>query len=214
MTEHAGGRPALAFESSGPEERSVAVISEDFDYSRLDSAEELLEECYLLHRDPRPTLHAIIERELSVCRRESVAAVILLILDAPNPAAMAMQVQWACGGYISEGISMPQIARQLGITKQAFQQRDRRIHEMLQLRKTRCMRSDESKANMRRACASSKTGGKAKPLFAYNLRSTAMSMTRWLRQQVLALPVKAWTKQRRAAMRLELQGIVEVYSTL
>ena len=213
-TEHSGGSPFIGFEtSSSPKgEVSIPVATADFDYSALDSDEEFLEECVLLKVDMRPRLHRIIEREVSLAKAEAVSGVIILVLDADDARAMAMQINWVCGGYISSGISMPQIAKQLGISKQAFQQRDRRIHEMLHLRKTRCMRSDEAKSNMR--CARRGKGSKAKLLFIFNLRSAASSMVRYLKQQAGEKAIKSWSKLRRRTMRLELQPIVDIHSQL
>jgi len=215
-TEHSGGSPHIGFESSSSPkggECSVPVATADFDYSALDSDEELLTECVHLDVDMRPRLHKIIERAVALGRADAVSATIILILDSDNPRAMAMQVDWATGGYVSSGISMPQIAKELGISKQAFQQRDRRIHEMLDLRKTRCMRSQEAKDNMRRAYKG-KGKTKSKSLFTFNLRSSALSMVRYLRQQVLASPIPTWPKPRRSAMRLELQPIIDIHSQL
>jgi hypothetical protein len=213
-TEHAGGTPHLSFESaSSPKgDFSTAIATVDFDFSKLDSDEELLQECVDLHLDMRPTLHKIIEREVSLAKSEAVASVIVFILDADDPRGMAMQLSWACGNYISSGISMPQMAKQLGISKQAFQQRDRRIHEMLHLRKTRCMRSEEAKANMRVACRGK--GSKAKLLFIFNMRAATSSMGRYLKQQVGEKGINTWSKLRRRTMRLELQPIVDIHSQL
>ena len=182
-------------------------------------------------------LAGIIEREVVAAVAEAVNGVIILIQDSDTPIVQAHIINWVIGGNISGGQSMPEVAKALHITKQAFQQGARRTREKLRLRKTRAMRSADACDHMRASYAQrsavrgqkSEVRGqktevrgqrsaiskmKVKALFLFNLRSSALAMTRWLRQQILAAPIATWSKQRRACMRIELQGIVDIHAKL
>jgi hypothetical protein len=206
--EHSGGIPNLAFEGGGHGEQSSPVGTVEFDYDALDSDEERLAEAVLTQQDVKPILAAIVERESSLAAQEAVSAVIMLVLDAANPRTQSEQIGWASGMYTSSGVSMPELAKRHGLTKQAFQQAVRRIRENLGLRQTRAMRSAEAKQHM---SVSYHKGKKTPPtkLFKFNPKRGAADLYRYYKQQAAIVPCKDWSKARKSATLNELMPLVQ-----
>jgi len=146
------GNQSISFEShSGTNGReiSVPIATQEFDYSALDSDEDLIKECVLLGENLSEILNAIIEREVSAARAEAVSGALLMIMESKRPVQQTHVLAWAAGIYLSQGISMPELAAKLCVKKQAFQQAVRRVSEKLCLRQTRASRSSEARENMR-----------------------------------------------------------------
>ena len=115
-----------AFEE-GPDGTSALVATQDFDFDALDGGSG--------------------DRTEEDIRCEVIVALLSLIAESRRPNVAAYAIGFAAG--IDYGLSGPQIAKKLGISKQDFQVSVRKYSELLGLRKSRCMRSEAARQKMK-----------------------------------------------------------------
>jgi hypothetical protein len=92
-----------------------------------------------------------VETRLSEREWEKIASVLLAILDDTKPKLAVRSMMWASGMLAEGNLTLPQIARIHGTTKQAVQQKGERLRVKLNLPLSPFMRSMEARENMRKA---------------------------------------------------------------
>jgi len=148
------------------EDEHHAIEVTHFDFSRLDSLDDLARECVAAGRPVSVLLEdaavaviergdpAMVSRIMSGMQRAiggRVASRLLqLILDAPSPRFRAAAIAHEIGSTILDGESIPQTAKRFGKTKQALTQEMERVRAALGFELPRSnRRPDESRDKMR-----------------------------------------------------------------
>lgn len=94
---------------------------------------------------------AMVKQQLAEERWEAIGSVLLSILDDPKPKLAVRSLMWASGMLAEGNLTLTQIAKMHGTTKQAVQQKGERKRVELNLPLTSFMRSMEARENMRKA---------------------------------------------------------------
>ena len=127
----------------------VTVPVTSWDPADLDTVEQQARELMAAGK----SLHAIISAQLEHQHREiqaeGIRAVMVHIIDSPEPNIAARVIAFASGMHITHGLSLPRLARECGMTKQAFLQAVQRFNDALgnTLRRPN-ERTDEAKQKM------------------------------------------------------------------
>lgn len=102
------------------EDEAVPVAVQHFDFASMDSLESHVQEALDKGERMEPILRSWLARESYELKREGLMAALSQIITSKRPDAAAWQLAFAAGLHVSLGLSGPEIAERLGITKQAF----------------------------------------------------------------------------------------------
>ena len=129
------------------EETASAIAIEQFPH--VDEAEDLVRERLAQGQPLAPLILSLARRWLERDREEILVKLLSLILSSKKPGLRAAQVAFAVGLYVTAEKSGTELAREFGISKEAWQQGVERVREELGLRQTRTMRDPAARATMR-----------------------------------------------------------------
>jgi hypothetical protein len=149
--EHSGGTPEVGFELAVHfgEDVSFPVPVVEVDHSHLDSVEDRVKEALLLGHKIRPIIVSMARAMILSEKVEAITQLMALLMDAEKPRLLIDQIAYATNMYLRQGLSMPELARKHGISKQAMQQGVERVQAQLGLPKTRTMRDEGGREKMR-----------------------------------------------------------------
>lgn len=153
-TEHAGGAvPEGMFRVpvEWSDEKATAIAIESFNYDPLDQLEDEVRERIRLGQPLGPYMEGVAREFMEREREEILVKVISLIVGCKKPGLRAVQIAFAAGLYFTSEISGSELAKQFGISKEAFQQGVEKVRSELGLRQTRTMRGAAARDAMRRS---------------------------------------------------------------
>ena len=153
MKEHSGGTPNIGYEIpiAAWDEESYPVAIEQFKFHELDKPADLIRDAVKEGRDIGPLLHNLADRLSEQRASAMLIAVFIFIKDHDNPKLTIDRIIWALGLATCGGASCAEMAREHGISKQAFVQGAHRIVDAIGLRKSRNMRDPKARENMRQS---------------------------------------------------------------
>lgn len=126
----------------------VPVVFPDVD--SLDSFADQVAEELSRGKSHAQIISEHVERQLGEQKWEAIAAVLLQIIDDDKPRLAARLLMYASGMLTEGNLTLPEIAKMHGITKQAAQQKGERLRAKLDLPLTSFMRSVEARETMRK----------------------------------------------------------------
>lgn len=135
----------IAFENGQP------VETQGFEFQSLDSPEDIMREKL---DQGMAALDIINEYAVETAReksREMIRAFLALIAVEKRPIYFIDQLIWLSGLAGKNGITLPELAKKHGVSKQAFEQAADRTNQHFQFPKTSAQRSSEAKNHMREA---------------------------------------------------------------
>lgn len=115
----------------------------------LDSFADQVAEMLSAGKSHEQIIQEQVERHLLEQKWESIAAVLLEVIDSDKPRLTARLLMYSSGILAEGNLTLPDIARRHGISKQAAQQKADRHRASLDLPLTSFMRSVEARGNMR-----------------------------------------------------------------
>ncbi len=125
------------------------VPIEHFDFSGIDSLDDEAKECVAQGKSVQALFDRYLESRLHEERIRACSALLAEVLGSDNTALECFAVATATGMTLGAELTGPEIAERFGQSKQAFQQRVKRVSEKLGLDVTRTMRSPEARDTMR-----------------------------------------------------------------
>lgn len=134
----------IGFENGSP----VPIVLPCMD--AMDSFADSVREDLARGKSHEQIVQEAVEKMLAEQKWEAIAAALMRIIDASKPRLEARLTMYASGIMAEGNLTLPEIARLHGITKQAAQQGVRRIVEDLNLPLTSFMRSVEARESMRK----------------------------------------------------------------
>jgi predicted DNA-binding protein YlxM (UPF0122 family) len=129
----------------------VRVGVQTFCYSKLDSVQDNIRERIDNNQEFDDILEKLASEAWSAGIVEWACKFIVFIYSWKKPLLALDQLAWIFGLSAREGASISELAAKHGISKQAFQQGAKRIIDQLEIPRTSHLRTDEAKANMRKA---------------------------------------------------------------
>jgi len=149
LKEHLGNDPTLfRVPVEWAKDHSFAVKITHFDASSLDTPEDLLKEAILEKQPIGPIIDGLVAERMESERSEIVTNIIAIIIKSSNKGLAAMQLAFAAGLLITADKTGPAIAKEWGISKQAFFAGVERMRQELGLKQTRTMRDAAARQNM------------------------------------------------------------------
>ena len=142
--EHAGGEPEYGFDVDDWMEESFAV---PITYQKLsiDTIDDIARETLARRGSIKPLIvQAVREMVMSETAR-LLGRALVMVLESRRPKLFVHQILWSTS-LVEE--SLPELAKQYGISKQAFDQGAHRIMEKLGLRPNRNMRDEVAREKM------------------------------------------------------------------
>jgi hypothetical protein len=133
------------------EDQRHAVRIENFDFSKVDSFDDLVREEIALTGSARRIFDKMLALEASKVRGEVVIAVLSEIIQAKDPRQACLCLAIASGMMLTAEKSGPAHAKDLGLSKQDIQQGVEFYRRKFGLRKTRTTRDEKSRDLMRQA---------------------------------------------------------------
>lgn len=132
-------------------ENGHAVLTDSFDHAAIDTAEDIMRE----KLDQGMGALEICEAYAKELAREKTLSwfrmFLALVVVEKRPLYFIDQIVWLCGLAASNGLSIPDLAKKHGVSKQAFQQAAERTNKHFNFPKTSAQRSEDAKEHMREA---------------------------------------------------------------
>lgn len=119
------------------------------DFSHLDSWEDRIREAVFHGGDVADMLNHFAEEKRTEHQLDAIRSVFARCSQASDRVLGFEQVCWACGISATQGKTSVDLARERGVSKQAFEQGAERIMAGLNLHPAITRRSAEAKRNMR-----------------------------------------------------------------
>jgi hypothetical protein len=125
------------------------VAIDHFDFSGLDTVEDCAREFERRGGSLGEFIRLLVDRRERELRAEGMAAVIALLWNERRTYLALRQIASAANLSALAGKSAAQLARECGVSKQAFKQGEKRFAAELELGKTRTQRSEQGREQMR-----------------------------------------------------------------
>ena len=132
----------------GFEGEAVPVPVVDFPFEALDSPEDAVKEALRNGVPLRACIEGLVRARESEIRSDAVKYVLAQIVATKNWLKAAFEMCIACGLANQMGWTQPEMAKRLGISKQALNQGVKKVRLEFGMRQTRVMRDEEAKAKM------------------------------------------------------------------
>lgn len=157
--EHSGGAPSMGHKRHGKTVLHVEYHDGDevpvpvhyFDFDELDSLDDLAKECLKQHGSLKPIISQMRQAVRMDAGSEAVQQMLYHLRKAKNFRLEAWVWSAAYDLICEEELTNTKIAELFGISKQDFQQLVKRCRNKMRGRKTRTMRDEEARENMRLA---------------------------------------------------------------
>lgn len=121
-----------------------AIATSPFDFP-TDAIEDQVAEALKAGEPITPIIQDALRHEEVAIGSEAIRRMLAWVMSQPRVTLALYQISFAAGILEQTG---PELAKKMGVSKQAFQQGVDRCADELDLRKTRVMRGDESRTKM------------------------------------------------------------------